>query len=69
MVTPRSRRELGLDHGRVFIEVPRLMTDEELAAVVEAFAHEVRSRPAKPAPTPVSPSSPQPAFRKRTRRR
>jgi hypothetical protein len=28
---------LFLDHGRVFVEVPGLMTDEELAAVFETF--------------------------------
>jgi hypothetical protein len=27
---PVARRELVLDHGRVFIEVPRLMTDDEI---------------------------------------
>jgi hypothetical protein len=26
-----------LDHGRVYVEVPRLMTDDEFADVFEAF--------------------------------
>jgi hypothetical protein len=30
MAPSPNRRELVLDHGRVFIEVPRLMTDDEL---------------------------------------
>src|SRR5450631_2044544 len=34
---PISRRELFLDHGRVTIECPRLMSDEELAEVLAAF--------------------------------
>jgi hypothetical protein len=33
------RRELFLDNGRVFVEVPRLMTDDELARVFEAFTY------------------------------
>jgi hypothetical protein len=36
---PVARRELVLDHGRVFIEVPRLMTDDELAVIFEAFVN------------------------------
>jgi hypothetical protein len=48
MVTPRNRRELYLDHGRIFIDVPRLMTDEELDDVLAAFVETVRARPAKP---------------------
>jgi hypothetical protein len=38
------RRELFLDHGRVFIKTPRLMTDDELADVLAAFVAEVRGR-------------------------
>jgi hypothetical protein len=34
---PVARREFYLDHDRVYVEVPRLMTDDELAAVFEAF--------------------------------
>jgi hypothetical protein len=45
-----------LDHGRVFVEVPRLMTDDELAAVFEAFVKDVRGRrfgwPAEPPEPP-----------------
>jgi hypothetical protein len=33
MATAPNRREVFLDHGRVFIETPRLMTDDELADV------------------------------------
>jgi hypothetical protein len=47
---PISRRELYLDHGRVSIECPRLMSDEELADVLEAFVKDVRVRQSKPAP-------------------
>jgi hypothetical protein len=64
MVTPRNRRELVLDHGRVFIEVPRLMTDKELADVLAAFVETVRARPAKPSITTAERPSPLPAFRK-----
>jgi hypothetical protein len=63
-------KSLFLDNGRVFVEVPRLMTDEELATVFEAFAAEVRGRSPK-TPTdaaPRSPASSLPAFRKRKTR-
>jgi hypothetical protein len=53
MAMPPNRRELVLDNGRVFVEAPRLMTDEELAAVFEAFVKEVRGRaPKAPAEPP-----------------
>jgi hypothetical protein len=66
---PRPRRELFLDHGCVFVEVPRLMTDDELAAVFERFVQEVPCRSPKAAtPTPESPPSTLPAFRKRKTR-
>jgi hypothetical protein len=29
MATPCNRRELFLGHGRVFVETPRLITDDE----------------------------------------
>jgi hypothetical protein len=35
------RRELVLGHGRVFVDVPRLMGDDELVAVFEDFIAEV----------------------------
>jgi hypothetical protein len=55
-----------LDHGRVFIEIPRLMSDEELPDVLSAFAETVRARPAKPrVPIKERPASKRPAFRKR----
>jgi hypothetical protein len=47
MPPPPNRRELVLDHGRVFVEASRLMTDDELADVLEAFVKEVRGRPPK----------------------
>jgi hypothetical protein len=40
---PISRRELYLDHGRVFIEVPRLMTDREISS----SSNEARARTRK----------------------
>jgi hypothetical protein len=62
---PISRRELFLDHGRVTIECPRLMSDEELAEVLADFVVQVKSRAPKP-PLPVSPPpGTLPAFRKR----
>jgi hypothetical protein len=42
MVTATNRRERFLDHGRVFVETPRLMTDSELAEVLAAFVAEIR---------------------------
>jgi hypothetical protein len=67
---PENGRELFLDHGRVFVETPRLMSDDELAVVFEAFIDQVRSRtPKSPAPTaPDQPRSPLPAYRKRKSR-
>jgi hypothetical protein len=42
------------------------MTDEELAAVFEAFVKEVRDRPPKATPSPPArPPSALPGFRKR----
>jgi hypothetical protein len=71
MATTPNRRELALDHGRVFVEVPRLMTDEELASVFEAFVKEVRGRPPKtPAEPPEPPKgSPLPPHRYPKKRR
>jgi hypothetical protein len=65
-MAPRPRRELFLDHGRVFIEVPQLMSDQELADVLAAFVETVRARPAKPS-IKLEEQSPSmlPAFRKR----
>jgi hypothetical protein len=57
---------LFLDHGRVFIEVPRLMTDDKLAGVLAAFVEMVRARPPKPSiKLEERPPSTLPAFRKR----
>ena len=48
------RRQIFLNHGRVLIECPRLMTDAELAKVLAAFAEEVTGRPEPPPPPPAS---------------
>jgi hypothetical protein len=62
MAPPPNRRELLLDHGRVFVEVLRLMRDEELAVVLAAFVETVRARPPKPSITiEKRPPSPLPA--------
>jgi hypothetical protein len=42
-----TNRQLYLDHGRVFIECPRLMLDDELAVVLKAFVAEIEARPPK----------------------
>jgi hypothetical protein len=62
---------LVLDHGRVFIDTPRLMTDDELADVFEEFVKEVRARPPKaPAEPPEPPKgSPLPPHRYPKKRR
>jgi hypothetical protein len=71
MATARNRRELVLDHGRVFIEVPQLMTDDELVAVFEAFVKEVRGRAPKAPAEPREPfkGSPLPPHRYPKKRR
>jgi hypothetical protein len=63
-MAPRPRRELFLNHGRVFVEVPRLITDDEPANVLERFVQEVRGRSPKPpaSPPPEPRHSPLPAF-------
>jgi hypothetical protein len=43
-------RQVFLNHGRVFVEVPQLMTDDELVAVFEDFIAEVRKRRLKRRP-------------------
>ena len=47
MAPSPNRRKLVLDHGRVYVEVPRLMTDDELVAVFEDFIAEVHGRVAE----------------------
>jgi hypothetical protein len=71
MARSPNHRELVLDHGRVFVEVPGLMTDEELAAVFEAFVKDVRGRaPKAPAEPPEPPKgSPLPPHRYPKKRR
>jgi hypothetical protein len=71
MATTPNRRELVLDHGRVFVEVPLLMTDDELVAVFEDFIAEVHGRlPKAPAPPPEPPKgSPLPPHRYPKKRR
>jgi hypothetical protein len=60
-----------LDNGKVFVEVPKLMTNGELADVFEAFVKEVRGRPPKaPAEPPEPPKgSPLPPHRYPKKRR
>jgi hypothetical protein len=75
-VKPVARHELYLDHGRVFVEAPRLMTDDELVAVFEDFIAEVHGRvaeraeatPKAPAESP-KPGSPLPPHRYPKKRR
>jgi hypothetical protein len=64
-----ARRELYLDHSRVYVEVPRLMTDDELVAVFEDFIAEVHlpKAPAKPPEPPKG--SPLPPHRYPKKRR
>jgi hypothetical protein len=66
----KTRREVNLDHGRVTVECPRLMSDAELADVLAAFVKEVRARPPKAhgKPEPAIESL-LPAKRKNTKRR
>jgi hypothetical protein len=45
---PTIRRELILDHGRVIVECPRLMTNAELADIVATVVEQVRAQ-GKPA--------------------
>jgi hypothetical protein len=66
----KTRREVNLDHGRVTVECPRLMSDAELADVLAVFIEEVKARAAKA----VMPAEPRverllPAKRKTTKRR
>jgi hypothetical protein len=68
MATTPNRRDLVLDHGRVFVEVPRLMTDEELAVIFEAFVKEVRGQAPKAPPEPPE-GSPLPPHRYPKKRR
>jgi hypothetical protein len=65
MAPPPNRRELVLDNGKVFVEVPQLMTDDELVAVFEDFIAEVHGRlpkaaaePPKPPKAPAEPPTP-----------
>jgi hypothetical protein len=69
MAPPPNRRELVLDQGRVLVEVPRLMTDDELAGVFESFVKEVRGRLPKAPAEPPEPKSPLPPHRYPKKRR
>jgi hypothetical protein len=44
MAPSPNRRELVLDNGKVFVDVPTLMTDDELVAVFEDFIADVHGR-------------------------
>jgi hypothetical protein len=57
MATPPNRRELVLDNGRVFVEAPRLMSDEQLADVFADFIIEVKGRRLKGPNGPFNPYS------------
>jgi hypothetical protein len=52
MAPSPNRRELVLDNGKVVVDVPRLMTNDELVAVFEDFIAEVHGRPPKPPEPP-----------------
>jgi hypothetical protein len=56
MPEPRPR-DIFLD-GRVHIECPCLMTDAELAVILEAFVKEVAARPRKDSVIRVEPPTP-----------
>jgi hypothetical protein len=63
MASPPRPRELFLDHSRVMIGCPRLMTDSELADVLAAFVETVRARPStRTAIAATSVSRPQAAL-------
>jgi hypothetical protein len=53
---PTIRRQVYLDHGRVQIDLPRLMRDEQLADVLEEFVKEVRTRKELPTASQPEPS-------------
>jgi hypothetical protein len=55
---PTIRRRIYLDQGRVQIDLPRLMTDDKLAEVLEVFVRDVKGRGSKePADKPPEPPS------------
>jgi hypothetical protein len=56
MSDPKPRK-IFLNNGRVIIECPLLMLDDELATALEAFVQKVRARPRRE-PPPVSQSDP-----------
>ena len=70
MIPPTIRRQIFLDHGRVQIDLPRLMTDDQLAEVLEAFVKDAKGRGTKePADKPPEPPGNLPPIRKLTKRR
>jgi hypothetical protein len=74
MMPPTIRRQIFLDHGRVQIDLPRLMTDDQLAEVLEAFVRDVKGRgtkepEGKPPEQPESPSTLSPIRKMKKRRR
>jgi hypothetical protein len=63
---PTIRRQIFLDHGRVQIDLPRLMTDDQLAEVLEVFVRDVKGHGTKePADKPPKPPSNLPKMTKR----
>jgi hypothetical protein len=70
MMPPTIRRQIFLDHGRVQIDLPRLMTDDQLADVLEAFVTDVKGRGTKePADKPSEPPGNLAPVRKMAERR
>jgi hypothetical protein len=54
---PTIRRQIFLDHGRVTIDLPRIMTDDQFADILEGFVAKVRGRPPPSAPPEPPPGN------------
>ena len=65
----KTRREVNLDHGRVTVECPRLMADDELADRLAAFVEEVPARPPREPIKLAEPQSKLPPTRRTTVRK
>jgi hypothetical protein len=69
MPPPTIRRQIFLDHGRVQIDLPRLMTDDQLAEVLEVFIRDVKGHGTKePEGKPPEPPSTLPPNRRMAKR-
>ena len=64
------RRQIYLDHRCGQIDVPKIMTDDQLAEVLEGFVAKVRKGEAEAPPTqpPVPPSGNLPKVKKMAKR-